>query len=110
MIEINATDRYKRLISTSPMQNLHFAASLLVDNRIHRLPLIDSNEVTGTEFVVSVTTQFRILKFIAANVRMISMMSLDRFSRRVPAVHRILVSRTTSHCATHTSRVTTRHL
>jgi 5'-AMP-activated protein kinase, regulatory gamma subunit len=67
-LDINAGDRYKRLISTSPMQNLHVAASLLVDNRIHRLPLIDINETTGTEFVVSVITQFRILKFIAANV------------------------------------------
>jgi 5'-AMP-activated protein kinase regulatory gamma subunit len=67
-LDINAADRYKRLISTSPMQNLYVAASLLVDNRIHRLPLIDINEPTGTEFVVSVITQFRILKFIAANV------------------------------------------
>ena len=75
MTEINATDRYKRLISISPMQNLYFAASLLVDNRIHRLPLIDSNEVTGTEFVVSVTTQFRILKFVAANVCRIFMVN-----------------------------------
>jgi len=62
------------------MQTLLEAASLLVANRVHRLPLIDRmglNPTTPTEAesaqaqecCIAVMSQFKILRFIASNVR-----------------------------------------
>ncbi|KAJ3292225.1 AMP-activated serine/threonine-protein kinase regulatory subunit [Borealophlyctis nickersoniae] len=41
------------------------ASRLLIDNHLHRLPLVD--RVDGHEMIISVVTQYKILKFIAAN-------------------------------------------
>ncbi len=39
-----------------------------MEARAHRLPLVDLDSETGQEMIVSVLTQYRILKFIAMNV------------------------------------------
>ena len=41
----------------------------MLESRARRIPLIDFDDETGQQMVVSVLTQFRILKFIAFNVR-----------------------------------------
>lgn len=56
------------LFSLHPLQSLYDACHLLVESRSHRLPLVDVDSETGEEMIVSVLTQYRILKFIAMNV------------------------------------------
>ncbi|RUP49812.1 hypothetical protein BC936DRAFT_141377 [Jimgerdemannia flammicorona] len=58
-----------QLLSIHPMASLDEACRRLVESRSHRIPLLDSDEETGQEMIVSVLTQYRILKFIAVNVR-----------------------------------------
>ncbi|KAI7816592.1 hypothetical protein BC939DRAFT_403590 [Gamsiella multidivaricata] len=55
------------LFSLHPLQSLYDACQLLVESRAHRLPLVDVDSETGEEMIVSVLTQYRILKFIAVN-------------------------------------------
>ncbi|RUS21504.1 hypothetical protein BC937DRAFT_92473 [Endogone sp. FLAS-F59071] len=64
-----------QLLSIHPMASLDEACRLLVESRSHRLPLLDRDEETGQEIIVSVLTQYRILKFIAVNVRILLIMS-----------------------------------
>ncbi|KAJ3034743.1 AMP-activated serine/threonine-protein kinase regulatory subunit, partial [Rhizophlyctis rosea] len=52
-------------ISIHPMQSLWDASKLLIDNELHRLPLVDTAK--GHETIISVITQYKILKYIAAN-------------------------------------------
>eukprot|EP00128_Syssomonas_multiformis_P017165 Colp12_sorted_trinity150504_noHs@5291 len=63
--EIAPSKNRKALISVSPMASLYEAATILVRERIHRLPIID--EETGS--VVAVLTHKRILNFLHANCK-----------------------------------------
>lgn len=56
------------LLSCHPLRPLLEACQLLVKTHARRLPLLDWDEQTGIETVVSVLTQYRVLKFIAMNV------------------------------------------
>ncbi|PKY49921.1 CBS-domain-containing protein [Rhizophagus irregularis] len=56
-----------QLLSIHPLKSLYEACKLLVEARAHRLPLVDVDSETGQEMIVSVLTQYRILKFIAMN-------------------------------------------
>ncbi|KAG2188626.1 hypothetical protein INT44_001381 [Umbelopsis vinacea] len=56
-----------QLLSIHPMSTLYDASKLLVESRSHRIPLLDREAETQTELIVSVLTQYRILKFIAVN-------------------------------------------
>lgn len=40
----------------------------MLESRARRIPLVDTDDETNRQFVVSVITQYRILKFIAVNV------------------------------------------
>lgn len=51
------------------MIQLYDACRQMLRSRARRIPLIDVDEETQQEMVVSVLTQFRILKFVAVNVR-----------------------------------------
>ena len=51
------------------MVPLFDACRRMLRSRARRIPLIDIDDETKQEMVVSVLTQFRILKFIAFNVR-----------------------------------------
>ena len=57
------------LLWASPDQSLLEAASLLIQTHARRLPLLDNDSETGHEMIVSIMTQYRLLKFIAINVR-----------------------------------------
>ncbi|KAK4050737.1 AMP-activated serine/threonine-protein kinase regulatory subunit [Microbotryomycetes sp. JL221] len=54
-------------ISVHPDQPLADACAALVRTHARRLPLVDRDDQTGKETIVSVLTQYRVLKFIAIN-------------------------------------------
>lgn len=54
-------------ISIHPMRPLYEACRRMLKTRARRIPLIDIDDETRRETVVSVITQYRILKFIAVN-------------------------------------------
>lgn len=56
-------------ISVHPDQPLSDACAALVRTHARRLPLVDRDDQTGQETIISVLTQYRVLKFIAINVR-----------------------------------------
>lgn len=56
-------------VSVNPMIPLFDACRRMLRSRARRIPLVDIDDETQQEMVVSVLTQFRILKFIAFNVR-----------------------------------------
>lgn len=57
------------LLSIEPLRSIFDACQLLIKTHARRLPLLDHDEQTGMETVVSVLTQYRVLKFIAMNCR-----------------------------------------
>lgn len=57
------------LLSIHPMQPLYDACRMLIKTHARRLPLLDSDSQTGDEAVISVLTQYRLLKFIAINCK-----------------------------------------
>ena len=54
-------------VSVHPMRPLYEACRRMLKTRARRIPLVDHDDETGHEMVVSVITQYRILKFIAVN-------------------------------------------
>ena len=56
------------LIREHPMSSLYDAAKRLIETHARRLPLLDNDTETGHEVIVSVLTQYRLLKFISINV------------------------------------------
>ncbi|KAI9022146.1 hypothetical protein CLU79DRAFT_751393 [Phycomyces nitens] len=58
-----------QLVYMDPMLTLYDACRLLAESRVHRVPLLDREPNTNTEMIVSVLTQYRILKFIAMNFK-----------------------------------------
>jgi 5'-AMP-activated protein kinase regulatory gamma subunit len=50
------------------MRPLYEACRRMLESRARRIPLVDIDDETKREMVVSVVTQYRILKFIAVNV------------------------------------------
>ncbi|KAG6911917.1 hypothetical protein DXG01_000164 [Tephrocybe rancida] len=55
------------LLREHPSSTLYDAAKLLIQTHARRLPLLDSDTETGHEVIVSVLTQYRLLKFISIN-------------------------------------------
>jgi CBS domain-containing protein len=56
-------------VSIHPLQPLYEACRRMLESRARRIPLIDKDDETQREMVVSVITQYRILKFISVNVK-----------------------------------------
>lgn len=56
-------------VSIHPLQPLYEACRRMLESRARRIPLIDTDDETQREMVVSVVTQYRILKFISVNVK-----------------------------------------
>lgn len=69
-------------ISIYPFKSLYEACVKMSESKARRIPLIDVDEETGREVVVSVLTQYRILKFVALNVSvfLFSLLFSDRYS------------------------------
>lgn len=57
------------LLREHPTASLFDAAKLLIQTHARRVPLLDHDSETGHEIIVSVLTQYRLLKFISINVR-----------------------------------------
>ncbi|KAL0951107.1 hypothetical protein HGRIS_007844 [Hohenbuehelia grisea] len=55
------------LLRENPSSSLFDCAKLLIQTHARRLPLLDYDTDTGHETIVSVLTQYRLLKFIAIN-------------------------------------------
>ncbi|KAJ7225459.1 hypothetical protein GGX14DRAFT_420608 [Mycena pura] len=55
------------LLSEHPNSSMFDAAKVLIQTHARRLPLLDKDTETGHEVIVSVLTQYRLLKFIAMN-------------------------------------------
>jgi 5'-AMP-activated protein kinase regulatory gamma subunit len=71
------------LIHEHPSATLYDAAQRLIQTHARRLPLLDNDSETGHQVIVSVLTQYRLLKFIAINVMLPScILSLPFSSRR----------------------------
>lgn len=64
-IKVDTVDRD----SIHPSRSLYEACLKMNDSRSGRIPLLDRDEETGREIVVSVLTQYRILKFVALNCK-----------------------------------------
>lgn len=56
-------------VSIHPMRPLIEACRALLASRARRIPLVDIDDETQREVVVSVITQYRILKFVSVNVK-----------------------------------------
>lgn len=54
-------------VSVNPMKPLYEACRRMLKTKARRIPLVDIDDETGRSMVVSVITQYRILKFIAVN-------------------------------------------
>lgn len=61
-------------VSVHPSNPLYEACSRMLRSRARRIPLVDIDDETGRETVVSVITQYRILKFIAVNTEQHTML------------------------------------
>ncbi|KAJ3501058.1 hypothetical protein NMY22_g1075 [Coprinellus aureogranulatus] len=55
------------LLREHPQSSLYDAGRLLIQTHARRLPLLDNDSETGHEVIVSVLTQYRLLKYIAIN-------------------------------------------
>ena len=56
------------LLREHPSASLFDAAKLLIQTHARRVPLLDVDTETGHEVIVSILTQYRLLKFISINV------------------------------------------
>ncbi|EPE33217.1 CBS-domain-containing protein [Glarea lozoyensis ATCC 20868] len=61
-------------LSVHPSRPLYEACTQMLKTRARRIPLVDIDDETGREMVVSVITQYRILKFISVNVAQTEML------------------------------------
>lgn len=55
-------------ISIHPLHSLYDACRCLLEARARRIPIIDKDDDTKRAMVVSVLTQYRLLKFVAVNI------------------------------------------
>lgn len=55
-------------VSITPERNLYEACRRIIASRARRIPIVETDDETGRNMVLSVITQYRILKFIALNV------------------------------------------
>ncbi|KAL8763683.1 MAG: hypothetical protein Q9184_000578 [Pyrenodesmia sp. 2 TL-2023] len=74
--KLNSLRDIERAIGVSPLETasihptrpLYEACRRMLETRARRIPLVDTDDETGRAMVVSVVTQYRILKFVAVNV------------------------------------------
>ena len=77
------------LLSEHPSSTLYDAATRLIQTHARRLPLLDNDSETGHEVIVSVLTQYRLLKFISINVGSPSLL----FIMHLFDIHRSVIGR-----------------
>jgi CBS domain-containing protein len=74
-------------ISIHPERPLYEACRRVLESRARRIPLVDVDDETQRPMVVSVVTQYRILKFIAVNVRETQMLRKPLRDLRIGTYH-----------------------
>lgn len=55
-------------LSIHPQKSLYDACEKMLTSRARRIPLIEADSLTGRETIISVMTQYRILRFVAVNL------------------------------------------
>ncbi|OCH96466.1 CBS-domain-containing protein [Obba rivulosa] len=55
------------LLHEHPTASLYDASKLLIQTHARRVPLLDNDSETGHEVIVSILTQYRLLKFVSIN-------------------------------------------
>ena len=63
-------------VSINPHKPLYEACRRMLTSRARRIPLVDVDDETRREMVVSVLTQYRILKFVSVNVKETQMLKI----------------------------------
>lgn len=71
-------------VSIHPLRPLYEACTRMLQSRARRIPLVDVDDETQREMVVSLVTQYRILKFVSINVKETQM--LRKPLRDLPSV------------------------
>ena len=74
---VNWTPDIERAIGVAPLETLSIrptrplyeACRSMLESRSRRIPLVDIDDETKRAMIVSVVTQYRILKFVAVNVQ-----------------------------------------
>ncbi|KAK3059025.1 AMP-activated serine/threonine-protein kinase regulatory subunit [Extremus antarcticus] len=61
-------------VSIHPLRPLYEACTRMLQARARRIPLVDVDDETQREMVVSLVTQYRILKFVSVNVKETAML------------------------------------
>lgn len=56
-------------VSIHPLRPLYEACTRMLESRARRIPLVDVDDETQRDMVVSLVTQYRILKFVSINVK-----------------------------------------
>lgn len=64
-------------VSIHPFKSLYDACKVLLESKARRIPLVDIDDETQREMVVSVLTQYRILKFVSVNVKETQMLRMS---------------------------------
>ncbi|KAI9298602.1 CBS-domain-containing protein [Neoconidiobolus thromboides FSU 785] len=67
--EMGLFSKDRDLIRISPFDSLNLAANRILSANSHILPVIDRDPITQQDTVVTVLTQYRILKFLAVNYK-----------------------------------------
>ncbi|KAK4541004.1 hypothetical protein LTR36_008373 [Oleoguttula mirabilis] len=75
--KLNSLRDIERAIGAAPIESVYInphkplyeACRRMLESRARRIPLVDVDDETGRQMVVSVVTQYRILKFVSVNVK-----------------------------------------
>lgn len=70
-------------VSIHPLRTLYEACRKMLESRARRIPLVDVDDETQREMVVSVLTQYRILKFVSVNVTQTQMLRKPLYDLKV---------------------------
>ncbi|MCJ1313996.1 AMP-activated serine/threonine-protein kinase regulatory subunit [Agyrium rufum] len=80
-------------ISIHPRRSIYDACRCILESRARRVPLIDVDDETKNEFVVSVVTQYRILKFISFNVTETQLLKVPLKKLGLGCYHNLVTTR-----------------
>lgn len=80
-------------VSIHPFKPLYDACVKMIQSSARRIPLIDEDEDTHREIVVSVLTQYRILKFVGMNCKETKMLTVPLRELHIGATENIVAAK-----------------
>lgn len=80
-------------VSIHPLRPLYEACTRMLQARARRIPLVDVDDETQREMVVSLVTQYRILKFVSVNVRETQMLRKPLREIKIGTYHDLATAR-----------------